>query len=72
MNDIFKWVIEHPDVELMMTMPCDIFIVQLTDVNTHYRLKHAFYVEQIEPYILDILYDELKKRHKQTIFMEEL
>lgn len=72
MNDIFKWVMEHPDVELMMAMRCDVFIVQLTDMDTRYRLKHAFNVEQMEPYILDILYDELTRRRKQTIFMEEL
>jgi len=71
MNDIFQWIIDHPDVELMMTMHRDSFIVQLTHVDSRYRLKHAFYVEQMEPYILDVLYDELKRRIGQSVFMEE-
>ena len=71
MNDIFKWVINHPDVELMMTTHRDSFIVQLTHVETRYRLKHAFYNDQMEPYILDILYDELIRRLGQTIFMDD-
>lgn len=70
-NDIFKWVADHTDVELMMTMHRDLFIVQLTHVDSRYRLKHAFYVEQIEPYILDVLYEELRRRIGQVVFMEE-
>jgi len=71
MNDIFKWVADHPDVELMMAMHRESFIVQLTHVDSRYRLKHAFYVEQMEPYILDVLYDELMRRIGQVVFMEE-
>lgn len=71
MNDIFKWIIDHPDIELMMAMHRDSFIVQLTHVDSRCRLKHAFYVEQMEPYILDVLYDELKRRIGQSVFMEE-
>lgn len=70
-NDIFKWVADHPDVELMMAMHRESFIVQLTHVDSRYRLKHAFYVEQMEPYILDVLYDELMRRIGQVVFMEE-
>ena len=72
MNDIFKWVKDHPDVELMMTMHRDSFIVQLTHVDSRYRLKHAFYIEQIGPYIFDVLYEELKRRIGQVVFMEEV
>ena len=71
MNDIFQWIIDHPDVELMMAMRGDYFIVQLTHVDSRYRLKHAFYVEQMEPYILDVLYEELKRRMGMSVFMEE-
>ena len=70
-NDIFKWVADHPDVELMMTVRCESFIVQLTHVDSQYRLKHAFFIEQMEPYILDVLYDELKRRIGMAVFMEE-
>lgn len=70
-NDIFKWVTDHPDVELMMAMRGDYFIVQLTHVDSRYRLKHAFYVEQMEPYILDVLYEELRRRMGMSVFMEE-
>lgn len=71
MNDIFKWVTDHPDVELTMAMHQDWFIVLLTHVETRYRLKHAFYVEQMEPYILDVLYEELTRRMGMAVFMEE-
>lgn len=71
MNDIFKWVADHPDVELMMAMHRESFIVQLTHVDSRYRLKHAFYVEQMEPYILDVLYEELRRRMGMSVFMEE-
>lgn len=71
MNDIFKWVTDHPDVELMMAMHRESFIVQLTNVDTRYKIKHAFYVEQMEPYILDVLYDELKRWTGMSVFMEE-
>lgn len=70
-NDIFKWVADHPDVELMMAMHRESFIVQLTDVETRRRLKHAFYIEQMEPYILDVLYEELRRRMGMSVFMEE-
>lgn len=71
MNDIFKWVTDHTDVELIMTMHRDSFIVQLTHVDSRYRLKHAFFIEQMEPYILDVLYEELIRRMGMSVFMEE-
>ena len=50
------------------------FMIQLTDNTTHYRIKHAFYVDQLMGdmiYCLDILYEELKRSRTQMIFMEE-
>lgn len=77
MNEIFEWVNTHLDTEVNIRFDTDHVVICLREhaFDGAHGIKQSVSTDELSfvgiIFILDMLYDELIKQHKQTIFMEE-
>lgn len=81
MNVVFRWVLEHPDVELTIHSYVNSKTLMFTMIDkfSHGKVKFAvdpvWYdtkaVDDDYTFIFDSMYDKLKSQHKIGIMMEE-
>lgn len=81
MNVVFRWVLEHPDVELTMHSYGKPKTLIFTMIDKFSRGKVKFAVDPVwydkntvdddYTFIFDNMYDQLKSQHKIGIMMEE-